>query len=235
MSTPLWNKKLKCPFCQTEFETTRLRSSVIRVKIKQTDFGNVYEGECAYFYAVTACPECTFAALNKDFEETKAGYEPKILEATKQIRKSLKAKPDIFKPGSMSPETAVKRHDLAIAFAKMRKYKNLASMAALRLHVVWILRLMGETEREKAALAEAASAYEEYFNKGGDLPEQLGEPGVLYLIGELHRRQGNYQEARRFYERSITSKEIKSFPRIAEMARDMMLAAKEQMGVVKEN
>jgi uncharacterized protein len=228
MSTPLWNKKLKCPFCGTDFETTRMRSSVIRIKDKMTDFGKIYEGECPYFYAITACPHCTFAALNKDFQSIRVQYEPKVLEASRKIRESGRSKPDIFGVGSITPEVAAKRHELAIAFMKMRAFKDLGSVAGLYMHLVWIFRLMKDEEREKAAMAEAAKAYQEYHERGGELPEQLGEPGILYLIGELHRRMGQYKEARRFYERALASKEIKSFPFIANQIRDMMLIAKGQ-------
>ncbi len=229
MSTPLWNKKLKCPFCAFEFETTRLRSSVIKIKEKQTDFGNIYDGECAYLYAVTVCPQCTFAALNKDFDTIRAGAEPMIMEVSRQIRQSAKKKPDIFALGSSTPEVAIKRHEMAITFMKIRKYGDLSTLAGLCLHLVWIYRMMKDYENEKKALAQAAKAYEEYFDKGNRLPENLGEPGVLYLIGELYRRQGLYKEARRYYEKSLASKEIRAFPRIAEMTRDMMFAAKQQM------
>jgi len=229
MSNPLWNKKTKCPFCAGEFETTRLRSSVIRIKEKESDFGSVYEGECAYFYAVTACPHCTFAALNKDFDSLRPGAEPKIMTVCKGIRQLDRKKPDIFALGPSTAETAVKRHELAVAFMKMRAFPDLGVLAGLWLHLVWIFRLMKDEGREKAALAEAAKAYESYFNKGDRLPEHLGEPGALYLIGELNRRQGLYREAHRFFERALYSKEIKKFPRIAEMTRDMMMTAKEQM------
>lgn len=229
MSTPLWNKKIKCPFCAEEFETTRLRSSVIKIKEKESDFGNIYEGECPYFYSLTACPKCTFTAQNKDFESVKPQYETKILEACKQIKESGKKKPDLFATGPLTASTAVKRHELAIAFMKMRKFQDLGILAGLYLHLVWLFRLMKETEKEKAAMAEASKAYEEYFDKSSKLPDHLGEPGILYLIGELNRRQGLLKEARRFYERALASREIKSFPQIAEMIRDMMLTAKEQM------
>jgi uncharacterized protein (DUF2225 family) len=229
MSTALWNKKTKCPFCQTEFETTRMRSSVIRIKEKMTDFGNIYDGECAYFYAITVCPNCTFAALNKDFDSIRADYEPKVLEATKIIRESGKKKPEIFGLGTMAPEVAIKRHELAIAFTRMRTYAELGTLAGLYMHLVWIQRLRQDVEREKAAMAEAAKAYIEFHEKGGELPEKLGEPGILYLIGELYRRQGLYKEARNYYGRAVMSKEIKSFPQIGNMARDMMQVSKDMM------
>jgi uncharacterized protein len=235
MSTPLWNKKLKCPFCGGEFETTRLRSSVIKIKEKESDFGNIYEGECAYFYAVTACPHCTFAAQNKDFDSIRAHSEPKVMKASRQIKEGNKKKPDIFGLGTSTPEVAIKRHELAIAFMRLRVYGDLGVMAVLHLHLVWILRLMKDHPREQAALAEAAKAYEEFFDKGSKLPENLGEPGVLYLIGELNFRQEKYKEARRFFERALASKELKAFPRIANMTRDRMLEAKEKMSLAEDS
>jgi uncharacterized protein len=229
MAAPLWNKRLKCPFCKFEFETTRLRSSAVRIKETESDFGHVYEGECAYFYAITACPQCTFAALNKDFEAVRPEYEPKIMEASQKIRQSTKKRPEIFTLGAGNAENGIRRHELSIAFSKIRVYQDLKSLAVLYLHLVWLFRLLGEREKERVAMGEAAKAYQDFHEKGGDLPEQLGEPGVLYLIGELNRRQGLFREARRYYERALSSKEIKSFPRIAELIRDMMLVAREEM------
>lgn len=229
MSSTLWNKKLNCPFCKFEFETTRMRSSVIKIKEKMTDFGNIYEGESVYLYAVTACPNCTFAALNKDFDSIRPDYESKVMEASKLIRESGKKKPEIFGLGSMTPEVSLKRHELAIAFTKMRSYSDLGTLAVLYMHLVWINRARGDVERERAAMAEAVKAYKDYHEKGGELPDKLGEPGILYLIGELYRRLGDYREARNYYGRALTSKEIRSFPAIADMTRDMMLAAKAAM------
>lgn len=178
---------------------------------------------------MTVCPQCTFAALNKDFDTIRAGAEPMIMEVSRQIKQSAKKKPDIFALGSSTPEVAIKRHEMAITFMKIRKYGDLGTMAGLCLHLVWIYRLMKDYDNEKKALALAVKAYEEFFDKGNRLPESLGEPGVLYLIGELYRRQGLLVDARRNYEKALASKEIRSFPRIAEMTRDMMFAAKQQM------
>ncbi len=229
MSTPLWNKKTKCPFCRAEFETTRMRASVIKIKEKETDFGNIYEDECAYLYAITACPNCTYAARNEEFEKVRVEYEPKIMEATKKIRSSGKKKPDIFQLGSSTPAVAAVRHELAIAFLKRRNFLDRGAMAGLCMHLVWIYRLAKDREKEMAAMAEAAKAYQDFHENGGDLPEKLGEPGILYLIGELNRRRGLFKEARRFFERALASRDIRNYPRIANMIRDMMLIAKRQM------
>ncbi len=231
MSNPLWNKKLKCPFCAGEFETTRMRSSAIKIKEKQSDFGSVYDGECPYLYAITACPFCTFASTNKDFDALRAGAEPKIMEASKKIRLLNAKKPEIFGLGPSTVEVAVKRHELAIAFSKIRAYQEAVIVPSLYLHLVWLYRMAGNKHKEMAAMAEAAKAYEEFLHKGSEMPENLGEPGILYLIGELYRRRDLFKESRRFYERALASREIRSFPRIAEMTRDMMMDAKEKMAL----
>jgi len=229
VSDAIWNYKVKCPFCNTEFETTRMRPSAIRIKSQDSDFYNVFDSDCPYLYAITVCPTCTFAARNKDFDSVRVNSEAKIMAASKQLRQSTKPKPDIFGLGPSTPEVAVKRYELAIAFFKMKYVTDLGGIANLYLHQVWLYRLMKNEEKEKLALPQAAKAYQDYLAKAYNLPENLGEPGVIYLIGELHRRMGMFKEARRFFEQALSSKEIRSYPRIADMIRDMMIVTKEAL------
>lgn len=229
MSTPLWNKKLTCPFCNGEFETTRLRQSAMRVKEKWTDFGCLYETYCPYLYALTACPHCLVTARNEEFEKFNPGYEPKLMEFSKRAKAQTSAKPDIFGLGEMSVEAAVKRHELAIACHKMRAHGEAGELAGLHLHIVWIHRMNGNAEAERKALEAALVAYNDFFEKGNKLPEKLGEPGVLYLIGEINRRLGHYREARNYYGKALSSKELEAFPNVESLLREQMLVAKEQM------
>lgn len=234
MSEALWNYKLKCRFCDTEFETTRMRPSAIRVKEQESDFGNIYESECPYLYAITVCPTCTYAAKNKEFETVRVQSEAKIMAASKLLRQSTKPKPDIFGLGTSTPEVALKRYELAIAFFKMKYVKDLGGLANLYLQMVWLYRMLKNEEKEKLAIAQAITAYEEYLAKAYTLPENLGEPGVIYLIGEMHRRIGKHKEARRYFEQALASKEIRNYPRIADMIRDMMIVTKEALEKVGE-
>jgi hypothetical protein len=225
----LWNYKIKCPFCGTQFETTRMRNSSIRVKEQETDFSNIFEGECPYLYAVTVCPTCTFAAKNTDFEKIRVQAEAKIMSASKQLRASTRPKPDIFGLGPSTPEIAVKRYELVIAFYKMRYVMDLGVLANMYLQLVWLYRLMKNKEKEQLALAQAAAAYENYLAKAYNLPESLGEPGIIYLIGDMYRRMEKYKESCRFFEQALASKEIKDYPKIADMIRDMMMMTKEKL------
>jgi uncharacterized protein (DUF2225 family) len=229
MSSALWNKKLSCPFCNAEFETTRLRASSIRVKEKHSDFGSVFEGLSPYFYSITACPNCSIAARNEEFEKFNAGYEPKLMEVCKKMSGSGGGRHEAFQLGELSVEQAVKRHELAITMHKFRAHSDAGELAGLYMHVAWIYRSSGNAEGEKKAMSSAATAYQEFYEKGNKLPEKLGEPGILYLIGELNRRIGNVKEGRQYFSRALTSKELGAFPNIENMLREGMLLAKDQL------
>lgn len=228
MSSALWNKKLTCPFCNTEFETTRMRTSSIRVKEKHSDFGSVFEGFSPYFYSITACPGCSIAARNEEFEKFNAGYEPKLMEVSKKLMGNM-GKHEAFQLGELSVEQAVKRHELAITMHKFRGHSDAGEMAGLYMHIAWIYRSNANPEPERKAMASAVAAYQEFYEKGNRLPEKLGEPGILYLIGELNRRIGNVKEGRQYFSRALMSKELGAFPNIENMLREGMLLAKDQL------
>jgi uncharacterized protein (DUF2225 family) len=228
MSQPLWNKKMQCPFCNGAFETTRLRPSALRAKEKWSDFGCLYDGHNPYFYAITACPHCLVAARNEEFEKFNAAYEPRLMEFSKKMRAAA-AKPAIFGLGDATAEQAVKRHELAIACHKLRAHGEAGELAGLLIHIVWIRRINGDAEGERKALQAAVDAYKHFYEKGNKLPEKLGEPGVLYLIGELLRRLGQVREARQYYSKALSSKELEAFPNIDSLVREQMLVAKDQL------
>jgi uncharacterized protein (DUF2225 family) len=229
MSAPLWNKTLKCPFCSQDFETTRLRASAIRVKEKWTDFGSLYEGSSPTLYSITACPHCLVAARNEEFEKLLPGYEPKLMEFSKRMRPIAASKAELFALGELTVEQAVKRHELAIACHKFRAHGEAGELAGLYLHIVWMYRSNGNAEGERKALLPAIEAYKEFYEKGSKLPEKLGEPGVVYLIGELHRRAGLVKEARTYYAKALGSKELGAFPNVEMLLREQMLVAKDQL------
>ena len=228
MSTPLWKKKLTCPFCNQEFETLRLRQGAIRVKEKWTDFGSLYESNPPTHYAVTVCQHCLVAARNEEFEKLNAQYEPKLMEFSKRAR-AQPNKPDLFGDDDLTVDEAIRRHDLAIACHKLRAHSEPGELAGLWLHIVWIHRANGNAEGERKALEQAVAAYQQFYEKGSKMPEKLGEPGVVYLIGELYRRLGDYRAARTYFARALSSKELGAFPNVEGLLREQMLVAKDQM------
>ncbi len=216
---------MTCPFCEGEFETTRLRATALRVREKWSDFGCDYEGYSPYFYSITACSHCQIAARNDEFEKFLPAYEPKLMEVSRKLRAT--PKPDIFKLGELDLETVVKRHEMALAIHKYRAVSDMGELAGLHMHLVWIFRVAGDKARELKAMEQATAAYQEYFEKGGKLPEKLGEPGVMYLIGELYRKQGKIRDARVYFSRALQSKELGAFPHIENILREAMLSTKD--------
>jgi hypothetical protein len=235
MSTPLWNKKMACPLCGHEFETLRVRQGALRAKEKWTDFGSLYEGLCPYYYAITACPQCLLAARNEEFEKIKAAYEPKLMEFSKRAR-IQPSKPDLSAPeGGITVELAVKRHELAIACHKLRAHGEPGELAGLWLHIVWMWRLEGKVEAEQRALEHALAAYLVVFERGDKLPEKLGAPGVMYLLGELSRRLGRPREAREYFSKVLSMRDLSEYPNIEILVREQMLVAKDQLEASGKN
>ncbi len=230
MNGPLWMKKLACPFCGAEFETPRVRQGALRVKDKWTDFGSLHEGICPYHYAITVCPRCLVSARNEEFEKINAAYEPKLMEFSRRAR-AQPPKTDLGLPwgGEFSAEQAVRRHELAVACHRLRVHSEPGELAGLWLHIVWIWRLAGKPEAEARAMEQALAAYQVFFEKGDKLPDKLGEPGVVYLMGELSRRLGRLREAREYFSKVLSMRNLTQFPNIEALVREQMLVVKDQI------
>ncbi len=230
MSTPLWKKKMACPFCGREFETLRVRQGALRVKERWSDFGSVFEDISPYPYAITACPHCLVAARNEEFEKLKAQYEPKLMAFSRRAL-AQPTRPGLDYPdeGPAPLELAVRRHELAIACHRLRVHAEPGELAGLWLHIVWLRRGVGDAEGERKALAQALEAYRVFYEKGDKLPEKLGEPGVVYLLGELSRRLGMLREAREYFSKVLSMRNLSTYPNIETLAREQMLVVKGQL------
>lgn len=85
-----------------------------------------------------------------------------------------------------------------------------AVAARLCHQLAWLYREAGEKEKEEEYLRQALEMYEKVYLKGTkSLTSQLGEPGALYLIGELHYRLGHVREAGRWLARAIQHPQLK--------------------------
>lgn len=219
MTNPIWLKEVKCPACDTVFKTARVRPSALKIKKGEADFHKVYEDLCPLLYAVTSCPYCNYSARNDDFDGKTLEYHPEILKlaiAIKDSKKNLK----FPETKETDMETAVKKHLLAITFAKQYKPEDPLTIAGLYMHIAWMYRENGNTEKDLEYQKMALDYYVKTFEKGSHIPEKLGEPGILYLIGELNRVLGNDNEAVTWFSRVVKNSQIKNFPNIENLARD---------------
>lgn len=215
-----------CPVCHFKFQVPWVSSREFRIGQRDGDLRPHYEGEHGLYHAIWACPRCRYAAYRDSFTRVNG-------DELEQLRKMLAPDPVVDEQAvrtAASPpgwEEAVARHKLAISCYQIRKSPP-SVLAGLYHQLAWLYREAGAEEQEKKYLAQALEKYIETFEKGkGKFPAQLGEPGVLYLAGEISRRLGNYREAARWLEKAIRHPEIKQHPLVSELARDRWAEVRE--------
>ena len=219
MADPIWLKDVKCKACDNEFKTPRIRITALRVKSGDSDFHKTYEGMRPYLYAVTTCPACNYSGRNEDFDKQELDYYPEIIKLALAIKAAGKNHkfPDTLE---QSYEDAVKKHLLAISFYKHYKPENPNTISGLYMHIAWIYREEEDAENEKKYLQHALEYYVKTFEKGVHIPEKIGEPGIMYLIGELNRMLDNDNDAVTWFSRAVQHDLIENFPNIENLARD---------------
>jgi len=219
MADPIWMKEVRCPACDHQFKTPRVKSSALKVKSIDTDFHKTYEGIRPLLYAVTVCPECNFGARNDDFDKASLEYQKEIIKIALAIKSAKKAVKFSGGP-ELSTEDSVKKHLLAITYEKHHKPENPNTISGLLMHIAWMYREDGNTEKEKEYLNRALEYYIKTFEKGTFIPEKIGEPGIMYLIGEIYRLLGNNTEAVQWFSRIVKHDLIENFPNIEHLTRD---------------
>ena len=202
---PLYDKKISCPFCQKAFKTKKVRSRFIKPLRVDRDFCPIFsEGDHSpLYYYVVICPECGFA-FTEDFTSyfSQASRDKVDKEITGRMDKNI----DYC--GERDFDTAIRTYKLAIYSAQLVKEKHIV-FAHLCLRLAWTYRGKGERDEEERFLKLALSEYEKVFANSDFDPEKIPEMQVLYMIGELNRRLGNYSEAVKYFA-TVTEHEDKS-------------------------
>jgi uncharacterized protein (DUF2225 family) len=219
MNEPIWLKEVKCPACNAVFNTPRVRPSALKVKASEPDFHKVYEDLNPLLYAVTVCPECNYGARNDDFDDKTLEYHPEIVKLAGAIKDSKK-NINFQQVKELDVETAVRKHLLAITFAKHYKPEDPLTIAGLYMHISWMYREMGDKDKDIEYIKLALEYYVKTFEKGTHIPEKIGVPGIMYLAGELNRMLGNYNDAVLWFSRVVKYDQISNFPNIEHLARD---------------
>jgi uncharacterized protein (DUF2225 family) len=179
-----------CPVCKYRFE--------VRVTASMTTFGAYLDfqkkGAIGSYYAdlVHQCPTCHFAGYLSDFQRKVSDAVRKRVLAELRPRKG---------PFSQAQECE--------AAAQVYSWEGKKSEALGDLYLVASYLLRGKKGGEEAerkryqglAAGHFAKAYEK-----DELAKNVRAP-VAYLVGELHRRCGRFDEALRWYERALKEKE----------------------------
>ena len=220
-----YDKTVVCRHCETPFSTKRIRSGSLTMVQRDSDFCTYYKERNLnpIFYSVSVCPQCGFAFSDQ--------FEDKLtLSQARDVQTHITAKWTPKNFGSIRQMVeAIASYKLAIFSAKLTEQPH-SVKAGLYLRLAWLYRIEQNTEEELRLIRMAAAEYEQSYihsdYKRGD--KEMSEVRLLYLIGELHRRTGNYDQAILYFGKALEFRNRTIENGILRMAQDMWQLAREE-------
>ena len=222
MNENLYHKTIKCPVCGKNFNITKVKSKGCRVSSRDTDFCVYYEDLNPIFYDVWVCEHCGYASQSEKFEDI-SSKDIKILNeklAPRWTKRSYS--------GERSADIAIESFKLALLNLQVRNAKP-SEFAKICIRLAWLYRIKKD-QKEHEFIKHALKYYSETYEKESFPVDKLDEFTCLYMIGELNRRAGNYEEAVKWLSRLISSPEARRNPVLIETARDQFQLVKEKLG-----
>ena len=212
MADPLYQVEKTCPICEKKFKLTKTRGQAVSVST-DTDFCTRFADLNPYYYTIWVCPHCGFAAHEERFFTLLEGARLKL----KEFLEGRKVNLDLC--GSRTWDQAVTSYKLAIFYAGMVSLPA-SHIASLELRLAWLYREKEMVDEEMEMIKRAVKDYEAAFMREQTPIGNLTEITLTYLIGELNRRLGNYDESLSYLSRVVSNPQAKNEKRILEMARD---------------
>lgn len=213
---PLYSTNATCIMCEQTFSTSRVRPSFKRAIRTDADFCGYYQNENPDYYVVKVCPHCGFA-FSENF-----GNHPN----DKQRKDFANKLGDRMIPRDFSGhrdwETALESYKLALLCAQAVGEKE-RIISSLLHHIAWLYRYQEDNVQEQRFLKYSLDSYIMVYETEG---VGASDARLMYLIGELNRRTGNFSEAVRWFSRVINDQKI--------MDAAMIRASREQWAILRE-
>lgn len=206
----IFDKQTICPVCGANFKAKTVKSKSPRITSKDSDFFIRYSVANPYFYDVLICNSCGYAAMKSDFEKLKSHKKELVLSNV-----TPKWKPRDY-PVILDEKFAIERYKLALLNAVLINLPD-STKAMISLKIAWMYRLLENTEQETVFLRQALEGFNNAYITELFPIYGLQRDSLMYLLGELNRRLGNYKEALLWYSKTIVS--VNSSSRIKDMAR----------------
>lgn len=196
--------------------TSRVRPSFKKAVRTDADFCAYYKDDNPDYYVVRVCPKCGFAST-----------ENSAMRLTDKQKTLLKEKITVrwierdF-GGHREWETALETYKLALLCAQTIGDTERITASFLQ-HIAWLYRYKGDHEQEQKFLKFCLESYILVYEKEG---VGSNNAKLLYLIGEISRRIGKFNDAVKWFSRVINDKKI--------MDAAMIRASREQWSVLRE-
>lgn len=222
----LYEKSIICPVCDNSFKTLAVKTSAYRKLKTDSDFFIRYSLVNPYFYDVWICNHCGYASMKADFEKIKSFQ----IEAVKEkITPKWKYK-DYKTP--YDENIAIERYKLALLNYTLIEGKS-SQKAMTCLKIAWMYRLLNDVDKELLFLNTSLQGFNDaYYNETFPL-YGMDKFTAMYLIGELLRRTGNYEDALLWFSNVITTPKVNQ--KLKELARDGKDFIKEEQRAKKNH
>lgn len=222
MNEHLYNKPVTCPVCSKQINVTKVKSKACKVAKRDSDFCVFYEGVNPLYYDIWVCEYCGYAAQSDKFEEIPDRDAKKILQSLtpKWSKRSF--------AGERNIDNAIETYKLVLYNLQLRAAKS-SDYAKVCIRLAWLYRMKND-EKEQEFLKYALKYYQDTYEKERFPVDKLDEYTCLYMIGELNRRTGNYDEAVKWLSRLISSPDARKNPVLIETAREQFQLVKDKLG-----
>ncbi|OPJ55792.1 DUF2225 domain-containing protein [Alkalithermobacter paradoxus] len=218
MNNELYDKKIKCPVCNNNFNTKKVRSSAIRTLKRDSDLCIHYKTVNPYFYGVFVCPKCGYAATETKFTLIKKS-EISI------IKENIMPKWEYKDFGSeRSLDDSIKAYKLALYEGNLLNWEK-SYIGNVCLKIAWLYRYKNDKDMEDKFLKHALECFEYSFSKES---YEMESYVLAYLIGEINRRLHNYKEAINWFGIALKDPGIKRNRQIENLTRDQWRLASEE-------
>jgi uncharacterized protein (DUF2225 family)/CRP-like cAMP-binding protein len=194
-----FEKKVKCPICNKEFDVLATVPSKLRLKSIDYDFRHRYEEFEPLWYNLWVCPHCYFAGFTPEFDTPQDNRLKDFAEKTQALQQEFRFK--FSQPRSLNEVFSA--YYLALHSAKALNVSPLKS-AKLWLQLSWLYKDTGDEEMLSFSTSNAFDYYYDalYGNSQTKLSAEQDQQCCL-ILGELYLLKDNRQEAVRHYHSAI--------------------------------
>lgn len=212
----IFDKTFTCKVCDKEFKSKMVRTGKVKLIAQDSDLRPKYQHVDSLKYDAIVCPYCGFAALSRFFNYM-TDAQARLIKANISANfKGIKESEDIF-----TYDDAIMRHKLALVNTVV-KHAKASEKAYTCLKLAWLLRGKSETlpndtpnieevkkqlaEQEKEYIVNAYEGFMDAFSKEQFPMCGMDETTMTYLVADLGRQIGRYDEALRMVARVIMSR-----------------------------
>lgn len=220
MEQKIYHSTQVCPVCNKTIEVTKVRSKAVKVVSRDSDFCTRYEDINPIFYEAWVCEYCGYASLAEQFDKLSYKHAKIIKEkiSSKWNQRSFK--------GERNINEALEAFKLALLNAQLIGAKS-SELAKICIRIAWLYRLKGDT-KEKEFLNFALKCYSTAYENENLTADKLDDTTCAYMIAELNRRMGSFEESIKWFSKLISSPEARKNKMLMDQIRDQFQLAKDQ-------